>query len=94
MAAGNEVVLIPRRRVSELTGLQRSALYERVSRGTFPRPVRIGSAAVRWVEGEVREWIQAQVDASRCATPAPAIAEAIGRVRRVRRSPKRTAETA
>jgi prophage regulatory protein len=58
-------VLIPRRRVSELTGLQRTALYARIARGTFPRPVTIGSAAVRWVEAEVVAWVQAQIDASR-----------------------------
>jgi prophage regulatory protein len=58
-------VLIPRRRVTEITGLERSALYERIARGAFPQPVRIGSAAVRWVLAEVVEWVQQQIDASR-----------------------------
>lgn len=40
-------ILIPRSRVSQITGLQRSALYERIARGEFPKPVTIGSAAVR-----------------------------------------------
>ncbi|GBH27938.1 helix-turn-helix transcriptional regulator [Burkholderia vietnamiensis] len=57
--------LLPRQRVSEMTGLQRSALYERIARGAFPKPVSIGSAAVRWVEAEVVDWIQQQIDASR-----------------------------
>ncbi|MBB5409475.1 prophage regulatory protein [Paraburkholderia sp. HC6.4b] len=63
-------ILIPRRRVSEITGLERSALYERIARGAFPQPVRIGSAAVRWVEAEVAEWVQQQIDASRTQQPA------------------------
>ncbi|ACC71114.1 AlpA family phage regulatory protein [Paraburkholderia phymatum] len=58
-------VLIPRRRMSELCGLQRSATYQRVSDGTFPKPVTIGSAAVRWVESEVISWVQRQIDESR-----------------------------
>lgn len=48
-------VLIPRKRVSEITGLQRSALYERIARGTVPKPVTIGTAAVRWIEAEIIE---------------------------------------
>jgi hypothetical protein len=36
-----------------------------MARGSFPKPVRIGSAAVRWIEAEVQQWIQEQVDASR-----------------------------
>ncbi|WP_321929976.1 helix-turn-helix transcriptional regulator [Paraburkholderia guartelaensis] len=65
MADHDTPVLIPRRRVSELTGLQRTALYARIARGTFPRPVTIGSAAVRWIEAEVVAWVQRQIDASR-----------------------------
>ncbi|SAL38655.1 phage transcriptional regulator AlpA [Caballeronia choica] len=61
-------VLIPRRRVSEITGLERSALYERIARNAFPKPVRIGSAAVRWIEAEVSAWVQQQIDASRQQT--------------------------
>ena len=58
-------ILIPRRRVSEITGLQRSALYRRIADFDFPAPVRIGSAAVRWIESEVIEWVQQQIALSR-----------------------------
>ncbi|CAD6551459.1 helix-turn-helix transcriptional regulator [Paraburkholderia sabiae] len=58
-------ILIPRSRVSEITGLQRSALYDRIARGDFPKPVTIGSASVRWIEAEVIGWVQQQIDASR-----------------------------
>jgi prophage regulatory protein len=63
-------ILIPRSRVSQITGLQRSALYERIARGVFPKPVTIGSAAVRWIEAEVVAWVQQQIDASRAPQPA------------------------
>lgn len=62
-------ILIPRSRVSQITGLQRSALYERIARGEFPKPVTIGSAAVRWIEAEVVAWVQQQIDASRTQQP-------------------------
>ncbi|HZZ04323.1 helix-turn-helix transcriptional regulator [Paraburkholderia sp.] len=58
-------ILIPRSRVSEITGLQRSALYERIARDEFPKPVTIGSAAVRWIEAEVVAWVQQQINTSR-----------------------------
>ncbi|NYH23960.1 helix-turn-helix transcriptional regulator [Paraburkholderia bryophila] len=65
MADQHFPILIPRYRVSEITGLQRSALYERIARGDFPKPVTIGSAAVRWIEAEVIAWVQQQIDAGR-----------------------------
>lgn len=65
MAVQTTPILIPRSRVSAITGLQRSAIYDRMSRGEFPKPVTIGTAAVRWVESEVVGWVQRQIDASR-----------------------------
>jgi prophage regulatory protein len=65
MVAKVSPILIPRCRVCEITGLKRSALYERIGRGEFPKPVRIGSAAVRWVESEVVAWVELQIAASR-----------------------------
>jgi prophage regulatory protein len=42
----------------------------RVSQGTFPRPVRLGGRAVGWLEAEVQEWLQRQIEASRKASRA------------------------
>jgi prophage regulatory protein len=67
MADSDIPVLIPRRRVTEITGLERSALYERIKRGTFPKPIRVGSAAVRWQLAEIVEWVEHQIDVSRRA---------------------------
>lgn len=50
------------------TGLSRSTIYLRVSQGTFPRPVSLGARAVGWVEAEIQEWLQRQIEASRKAT--------------------------
>ena len=51
--------------VKASTGLSRSTIYLRISRGTFPKPVKLGGRAVGWVQTEVQEWLQRQIEASR-----------------------------
>jgi prophage regulatory protein len=51
--------------VKASTGLSRSTIYLRVSQGTFPKPVKLGGRAVGWVQTEVQEWLQRQIEASR-----------------------------
>jgi len=43
--------------VMQLTGLRRSAVYDQMQRGTFPRSVKIGPRAATWSESAVRAWI-------------------------------------
>ena len=38
--------LLKRIQVKEITGLSRSSIYRLMARGEFPRPVRVGPAAV------------------------------------------------
>ena len=54
--------ILPRREVSEKTRLQKSAIYQRMAAGTFPKPVRLGPKAIGWVEYEIDAWIQARID--------------------------------
>lgn len=54
--------------VKTRTGLSRSTIYLRVSQGTFPKPVSLGARAVGWVESEIQEWLQRQIETSRKAT--------------------------
>ncbi|MFQ5443483.1 MAG: helix-turn-helix transcriptional regulator [Nitrospinales bacterium] len=49
------------------TGLSRSTIYLRVSQDTFPKPVSLGGRAVGWVEAEIQEWLQRQIETSRKA---------------------------
>jgi prophage regulatory protein len=53
--------------VKTSTGLSRSTIYLRVSEGTFPKPVSLGGRAVGWLEAEIQEWLQLQIEASRKA---------------------------
>ena len=51
--------------VKASTGLSRSTIYLRISEGTFPKPVKLGGRAVGWVQTEVQDWLQQQIEASR-----------------------------
>lgn len=47
------------------SGLKRSAIYQRISEGTFPSPIKITSRSSAWIRSEVREWIAKQIVESR-----------------------------
>lgn len=53
--------------VKARTGLSRSTIYLRISEGRFPKPVSLGGRAVGWVEAEVNEWLDQQIEVSRKA---------------------------
>ena len=56
--------LLRRQEVEELVGLSRASIYRWMRNGKFPLPVRIGSMAVRWKEGDVTAWIQSRPPAA------------------------------
>ena len=49
--------LLTLRDVTAATALSRSAVYALMAESRFPKPIRIGSRAVRWVEREVLDFI-------------------------------------
>ncbi|AKH19897.1 helix-turn-helix transcriptional regulator [Sedimenticola thiotaurini] len=52
-------------KVKARTGLSRSTIYLRISEGSFPKPISLGSRAVGWIEAEVDDWVNQQIEASR-----------------------------
>lgn len=65
MSSRNDTNQTPRRllrrsEVQDRVGLSKSTLYLRISVGSFPKPVTLGSS-VRWVESEVEAWISERV---------------------------------
>lgn len=67
MAQQNQAALaiIRRKQVEARTGLSRSTIYMKMASGTFPKPVSLGPRAVGWVESEVTDWLNNQVQQSR-----------------------------
>jgi prophage regulatory protein len=49
-------MLLKRQQVEQRTGFRHSWIYEEVRAGNFPKPVRIGSKAVRWLDHEIDAW--------------------------------------
>ena len=43
--------------VESFTGLSRSSIYDMMSKGDFPIPVRIGQRAVAWRESDLAAWL-------------------------------------
>lgn len=43
--------------VQHITGLSRSAIYDLMQKGQFPRPVRLTGKAVGWPESAIAEWL-------------------------------------
>lgn len=44
--------------VQRLTGLGRSAIYQQMKEGFFPRSVKVGPRAATWSEAAVQAWIR------------------------------------
>ncbi len=55
------LTILRRRQVEGRTGYSRSTLYQKMSDGLWPRPVRIGLRAVGWPASEVEALIGARV---------------------------------
>nr|WP_315425894.1 AlpA family transcriptional regulator [uncultured Albidiferax sp.] len=62
--SGAEDRLIRLPEVLRLTGMCRSALYDQMARGQFPRSIKIGQRAASWSARAVHEWIARRVDES------------------------------
>lgn len=58
------------REVEDATGFGRSWIYEKVRKGEFPRPIKLGRSSA-WIESEVTSFIDTQIRASRDRGAAP-----------------------
>jgi prophage regulatory protein len=52
-------------KVIERTGLSRSSIYLRMSEDRFPKSISLGDRAVGWIESEIDDWLNEQIEASR-----------------------------
>ena len=52
--------LLRRPQVEEITSISRSSIYRLMQDGEFPRPVKVGSAAVRWRASDITVWLESR----------------------------------
>ena len=57
--------ILRRPQVSARTGLCRSSIYDKISKGEFPEPISLGARSVGWLEDEIEDWLIARIDQSR-----------------------------
>lgn len=64
----NVIIRLPE--VKRRTGLSRSSVYAKISRGPyrvcdrdslFPKPIPLGARAVGWLESEIDAWVAAKM---------------------------------
>jgi prophage regulatory protein len=65
VASPHRMLRLPQ--VKDMVGLSKSAIYNRIAEGTFPKAINLGGKSVGWIELEVIEWLNARIAASRTA---------------------------
>jgi prophage regulatory protein len=48
--------MIPLKEVERSVGHKKTFIYDRISKGEFPAPKKLGTRTSRWLRGEVEAW--------------------------------------
>jgi prophage regulatory protein len=51
--------------VKDQTGLSRSSIYLRMSKGEFPQSISLGDRAIGWLEADIEQWLEDKITASK-----------------------------
>ncbi len=51
--------------IVERTGLCKATIYNKINDGSFPKQIPIGSNIVVWLESDLQDWMQKQIDKGR-----------------------------
>lgn len=57
--------LIRLKNVIDKTGIPRSGLYLKIYNNQFPKPIKLSTRSVAWIEDEVDQWIEQRIEATR-----------------------------
>lgn len=57
--------ILRRNEVENITGLSRSTIYDKIKKGVFPRPIKLGERSVGWVSSDIQKWIQDMITQAR-----------------------------
>ncbi|WP_404375513.1 helix-turn-helix transcriptional regulator [Vreelandella aquamarina] len=60
-----KIQLLRRSEVLARCAFSNSTLHRLIKRGEFPKPIKLGSRAVAWIESEVNGWIRQRVEEAR-----------------------------
>jgi prophage regulatory protein len=52
----NELKLLDKWKVEEMTSLDITTIYRKIKAGDFPKPVRVGRRRVAWRESDLAKW--------------------------------------
>lgn len=62
-----KLTILDRAQVTKRTSLKRDSIDNLARAGKFPKPIRLASRRIGWVEAEVEQWIAERIKASRDA---------------------------
>jgi prophage regulatory protein len=51
--------------VKDRSGLSRSSIYLRMSKGEFPKSISLGGRAIGWLEEDINQWLDEKIAASK-----------------------------
>ncbi len=49
--------LIKIKEVISMTAISRTMIYDKIKKGVFPKPIRLGPRATAWRLSQIQEWI-------------------------------------
>lgn len=52
--------ILRRPAVENATGLSRSTLYQMISEGDFPKPIKLGKRSVGWRKADIVAWLDSR----------------------------------
>lgn len=50
--------------VEQASGYRRTAIYEKMNLGEFPKSYPLGARAVGWLDEEIENWIESRIKAA------------------------------
>lgn len=50
--------------VKRIVGYGRTAIYQKIKAGEFPRPYPLGARAVAWLSDEIDSWVESRIKAA------------------------------
>jgi len=61
----NSTRFVPWSEVENLTSLSRTTVWRKIRDGEFPKPIKLSTHRVAWIESEILDWKRQMIEASR-----------------------------